>query len=72
MLIDRCSTAGLMLMLSFFYPNWIFLWQFLTVLDISSHWMHTHASLHQGDSTHKITDLAANPIMRIYYMGVSP
>ena len=39
MVTDRVSTAGLLVCLSLFYPNMAFVFQFLIVLDISSHWI---------------------------------
>ena len=71
MVTDRCSTTGLILMLCFFYTKFIFWLQFVVALDISSHWIQMYSSLLHGDSSHKVTDLAANPVMRWYYTKVS-
>lgn len=70
MVTDRCATTCLLLVLSFFYPHWLLLWQTLVALDISSHWIQMYMSLLHGETTHKVTDLAANPIMRLYYSRV--
>ena len=56
------------MVLGHFYPAYLFLFQFLIALDISSHWVQMYSSLQRGDSSHKVTDLSANPVMRFYYM----
>lgn len=71
MVTDRCATTCLIVVLGYFYPAWMILWQTLIALDISSHWVQMYSSLLHGESTHKVTDLAANPIMRFYYTRVS-
>jgi CDP-diacylglycerol--inositol 3-phosphatidyltransferase len=68
MMTDRCAGIGLLVVLGHFYPAYLFLFQFLIALDISSHWIQMYSSLQQGDSSHKVTDLSANPVMRFYYM----
>lgn len=70
MVTDRCATTCLILVLCFFYPHWILLWQTVVALDISSHWIQMYMSLLHGETTHKVTDLAANPVMRFYYSRV--
>lgn len=67
MLTDRCVTACLMMMLCVFYPKYLFLFQFLLSLDISSHWIHVQSSMMKGDASHKKIDLSGNPILRVYY-----
>lgn len=67
MVTDRCSTLCLILVLGYFYPSWLFVFQLLVALDITSHWVQMYSSLIQGESSHKVTDLSANPIMRLYY-----
>ena len=44
MVTDRCSTAGLLMILSHLYPDELLVWTFLMVLDFSSHWYHMYAS----------------------------
>jgi CDP-diacylglycerol--inositol 3-phosphatidyltransferase len=68
MVTDRVATTCLIVVLGHFYPAYLFLFQFLIALDISSHWIQMYSSLQQGDSSHKVTDLSANPVMRFYYM----
>ena len=63
----RCAGGGLLVVLGHFYPAYLFLFQFLIALDISSHWVQMYSSLQLGDSSHKVTDLSANPVMRFYY-----
>ena len=72
MVTDRCATTCLIMVLCFFYPNWLFVWQVLVALDISSHWVQMYMSLLHGETTHKVTDLSANPVMRLYYKKVRP
>ncbi|XP_028517449.1 CDP-diacylglycerol--inositol 3-phosphatidyltransferase [Exaiptasia diaphana] len=69
MLTDRCVTTALLMMLSVFYPSYLFLFQFLVCLDISSHWIHVQSSLMKG-SSHKAIDLSGNYFLRIYYKKV--
>ena len=68
MLTDRCAATCLIMVLGYFYPNWLLLWQILVALDISSHWMQMYSSLLHGETTHKDV---INPILRFYYTGVS-
>lgn len=70
MVTDRCATTCLICVLCYFYPYWIFMWQLLIALDISSHWVQMYCSLLHGETTHKVTDLSANPLMRFYYLRV--
>lgn len=71
MITDRCSTTCLIMVLCVFYPSYAFLFQCVVALDISSHWLQMYSSLVQGDNSHKVTDLGANPILRLYYKRVS-
>lgn len=70
MVTDRCATTCLICVLCYFYSNWLFLWQVLIALDIGSHWVQMYMSLLHGETSHKVTDLSANPIMRFYYSKV--
>ena len=40
MVVDRCSTAGLIVVLGKLWPEYTFVLQALLVLDFSSHWVH--------------------------------
>jgi len=55
-----------------FYPEFTLLFQVVVALDISSHWMQMYSSLLHGENSHKVTDLSANPFMRLYYSRVGP
>ena len=55
-----------------FYPEFTLLFQVVVALDISSHWMQMYSSLLHGENSHKVTDLSANPLMRLYYSRVGP
>lgn len=70
--LPRCATLCLIMVLCIFYPRCSLIFQVLVALDISSHWMQMYSSLLHGENTHKVTDLAANPIMRLYYKRVGP
>lgn len=63
MVTDRCSTAGLLLVLSHLYPEYMQLFLFLLVLDFGSHWYH----MYSAKSHHKSIDSNKNWILRIYY-----
>ncbi|KAL5016545.1 hypothetical protein ScPMuIL_006134 [Solemya velum] len=67
MLTDRCTTMCLMACLCHFYPGWMLFFQFSMAVDITSHWFHIQSSMMKGSSSHKVLDLAANPILRHYY-----
>lgn len=66
-LTDRCGTMGLLVVLSNFYPKYLFWFQLSMVIDVFCHWIYMHSSLLQGKTSHKFIDLAENPIMRLYY-----
>ena len=60
--IDRCSTMTLFFVLYKLYNNYIFI--FLCMLDISSHWFQMKIS---GNKHHKVIDKDRNFILRFYY-----
>eukprot|EP00904_Undaria_pinnatifida_P006241 jgi/Undpi1/2747/HiC_scaffold_14.g06125.m2 len=67
MVTDRCSTAGLLLVLSRLYDHsHAFAFLILMFLDLSSHWMHTHSV---ADKHHKATTTLRrrNALIRTYY-----
>lgn len=67
MVTDRCSTAGLLLVLSRLYDHrHAFAFLVLMFLDLSSHWMHTHSVV---DKHHKATTTLRrrNALIRTYY-----
>ena len=45
MVIDRISTAGLLVVCSQLFPNYSHIFIFLIMLDVGSHWLQTHSSL---------------------------
>ncbi|RHY12954.1 hypothetical protein DYB36_004200 [Aphanomyces astaci] len=63
MVTDRCSTAGLLVILSHLDKDNTLLFLFLLVLDFSSHWYHMYAS--RGH--HKSVDSKKNFLLRVYY-----
>uniref|UniRef100_T1J2Q7 CDP-diacylglycerol--inositol 3-phosphatidyltransferase n=1 Tax=Strigamia maritima TaxID=126957 RepID=T1J2Q7_STRMM len=66
-LTDRCTTMCLLVVLSYFYPAYIFWFQLSMALDIAGHWIHLHATVMQGKTSHKFIDASENPLMRLYY-----
>lgn len=66
-LTDRCATMCLLVVLSYFYPSWMFMFQLSMTIDIASHWLHLHSSLLKGSESHKKIDLSGNFILRHYY-----
>jgi CDP-diacylglycerol--inositol 3-phosphatidyltransferase len=67
MVTDRCSTAGLLVILSHLYPKQMLVFLFLLILDFSSHWYHMYAS----KGHHKTVAAERNLLLRLYY-GVYP
>ena len=67
MITDRCSTAGLLFILSHLYPEYLFVFLALLMLDFSSHWVHMYSS----KGSHKDVSLDRSFILRLYY-GVYP
>ena len=66
MVTDRCSTVGLLLVLSHRYPQYTLGCHFFIWLDIFSHWAHMLATLKAGNQSHKI--VKDGPwLLRYYY-----
>ncbi|CAI5703995.1 hypothetical protein KXD40_002457 [Peronospora effusa] len=63
MVTDRCSTAGLLIVLSHLYPQYMMLFMYLLILDFSSHWYHMYSS--RGH--HKLVSAERNFLLRFYY-----
>ena len=63
----RCGTTCLIMVLCLFYPKWLLLFQFVVVLDISSHWIQVDSSVLEGKTSFKVS---GNPIIRLYYSWV--
>lgn len=63
MVTDRCSTAGLLVILSHLYPKYKLAFLFLLILDFSSHWYHMYSS----KGHHKTVAGNRNFLLRIYY-----
>lgn len=42
-LTDRCGTMGLLVTLSYFYPQYMFLFQISMTIDIACHWIYLHS-----------------------------
>ncbi|XP_062499318.1 uncharacterized protein LOC134176674 [Corticium candelabrum] len=67
MLTDRCATLCLLMALGVFYPQHLFAFQMLVSLDIVSHWLQMYSSLIRGEESHKMVDISAHPLLKIYY-----
>ncbi|OZJ06771.1 hypothetical protein BZG36_00385 [Bifiguratus adelaidae] len=67
MVTDRCTTMCLLTFLAVQYPSWALVFQFLTTLDFSSHYMHMYSSLTEGSSSHKKISENSNWFLRAYY-----
>ena len=64
----RCGVAGLLAGLGHLYPSYLFLFQCLIILEISSPWVHMLACLYDGTSYKvKLDDPTANPLLKFYY-----
>ncbi|KAI9907249.1 hypothetical protein PsorP6_016629 [Peronosclerospora sorghi] len=63
MVTDRCSTAGLLVILSHLYPQYMLIFMYLLILDFSSHWYHMYSS--RGH--HKLVSTERNWLLRFYY-----
>lgn len=66
-LTDRMTTMCLCAALCYFYPGYMFFFQFNMAVDIVSHWFHLHSTLMKGGESHKKIDLSGNFILRHYY-----
>lgn len=66
-LTDRCGTMGLLVTLSYFYPQYMFWFQLSMAIDVACHWLYMQTSVVVGKTSHKATDLSENIVMRIYY-----
>ncbi|GLE06252.1 hypothetical protein PINS_up015494 [Pythium insidiosum] len=64
---DRCSTGGLLVVLSHLYPRLMHVFLFLLILDFSSHWYHMQSS----HGPHKRVCSDRNYLLRLYY-GLYP
>ena len=58
MVIDRISTAGLLVVCSQLFPQYCHIFIFLIMLDVGSHWLQTHSTLmlsalSKKDTSHK-------------------
>ncbi|ETP48686.1 hypothetical protein, variant [Phytophthora nicotianae P10297] len=63
MVTDRCSIAGLLVVLSHLYPQYMLVFMYLLILDFSSHWYHMYSS--RGH--HKVVAAERNFLLRFYY-----
>jgi hypothetical protein len=63
----RCSTAGLLVVLSHLYPEYMLVFLYLLILDFASHWYH----MYSARGHHKVVSADRNFLLRFYY-GVYP
>jgi CDP-diacylglycerol--inositol 3-phosphatidyltransferase len=64
MVTDRCSTAGLLMILGRLYPDWFLAFLALLILDYSSHWYQMKES---ETRHHKAVPPMRNIIVRVFY-----
>eukprot|EP00897_Mesotaenium_endlicherianum_P010244 jgi/Mesen1/9248/ME000006S09246 len=67
MVIDRMSTAALLMLLTILHPDWFLLAAGLLTLDISSHWLQMYSSFLGSKVSHKETRDTDFWLMRAYY-----
>jgi len=58
---------GLYFVLGQMYPEWSLGFAAVAVLDIASHWVHTHSTLLIKPGSHKALGRGDNAVMRVYY-----
>lgn len=68
MVTDRISTAGLLALLSGFYPEYSTYFIFLIMLDMGSHWLQTHSGLMTAPDQQNHKNLGENIfLLKLYY-----
>eukprot|EP01098_Paradermamoeba_levis_P005039 TRINITY_DN2138_c0_g1_i1.p1 TRINITY_DN2138_c0_g1~~TRINITY_DN2138_c0_g1_i1.p1 ORF type:complete len:216 (+),score=40.20 TRINITY_DN2138_c0_g1_i1:71-718(+) len=67
MVVDRVSTAGLTIVLSHLYPNFLFAFILLCMLDFTSHWIRMYSSLVTGSDSHKDVREDQHFLLKHYY-----
>lgn len=64
---DRCATLCLVMVLAYFYPDYMVIFQLVNIIDIGGHWIHIWSSQMMGKASHKFIDPNENLILRLYY-----
>lgn len=71
MITDRSTSAGLLCILCLLYPAWMFAFQLLLSLDISSHYLQMYVTLYTGADSHKAINKGSgslgHKLMHLYY-----
>lgn len=67
MVTDRFSTAALATILSHFYPDYIFHFILLNILDFVSHWYRMYSTLYRGEKNHKLASKNEPFLLTLYY-----
>ena len=68
MVLDRCATTGLCLILAQLYPNYTVAFIVLIALDISSHYYLIYATRMLGESSHKdCENWSEHGLLQLYY-----
>ncbi|KAI3637285.1 hypothetical protein MIR68_004610 [Amoeboaphelidium protococcarum] len=67
MVIDRSTTASLMVYLAVTHPHYATLFQGLIALDFTSHYMHMVSTLQAGNQDHKKSQANSFWLLRLYY-----
>eukprot|EP00669_Euglena_mutabilis_P000195 TRINITY_DN10264_c0_g1_i1.p2 TRINITY_DN10264_c0_g1~~TRINITY_DN10264_c0_g1_i1.p2 ORF type:complete len:209 (-),score=84.27 TRINITY_DN10264_c0_g1_i1:277-903(-) len=67
MVVDRCGTAGLCVILSHLYPSWRFSFIALICLDFVSHWYKMYSALKDGKGHKTVSRERSHPLLYLYY-----
>lgn len=67
MVTDRCSTSCLILVLGYFYPQYMGFFLFFVSLDITSHYAHLYSSLSRGKGHKDIDQKSQHWLLWLYY-----
>ena len=66
----RTTSVGLLMRLCQIYPSYTLVFQIVMALDISAHWLLTHATLLYGIHNHKtfvLSDPLVHPCLKLNY-----
>jgi hypothetical protein len=67
MIVDRCCTITLLIILAFRYPQYKAYFISMALLDFVSHWYQMYSSILEGADTHRAGLAQENWVIRFYY-----
>jgi len=67
MVTDRCATTALIMILGYFYREFILGFILIVALDITSHYAHLYSTLVRRVTSHKTISEKQSPLLRVYY-----